>query len=65
MTAAGISLEKVCLAARKEVVNAVEFIRAESLRFNRSTIEKKGFNDLVSYVDRTDRKSTRLNSSHT
>lgn len=42
----------VCSVARK----AGDFIRSESKKFDLARVEKKGFNDLVSYVDVTSEK---------
>src|SRR5688572_23219529 len=47
------NLEDLCVQARKVVGDAVIFIRDQARTFDISTIEKKGFNDLVSYVDKT------------
>lgn len=51
-----LRLKKIC----KEVValtnEAGEFILKEKNKFNPSDIQKKGFNDLVSYVDKTSEK---------
>jgi len=46
-------LEKLCSSARIVVEQAVEFIRQQSSNFDSSSVEMKGFNDLVSYVDKT------------
>ncbi|MFM7903191.1 MAG: inositol monophosphatase family protein, partial [Bacteroidota bacterium] len=39
-------------SARQVVDQAVRFIRQQALSFDRSVVHKKGFNDLVSFVDR-------------
>lgn len=46
-------LEKLCEDARRVVLSAVEFIRNERRTFQDKSVEYKGFNDLVSYVDKT------------
>jgi len=39
-------------SARQVVDQSVRFIRQQALGFDRSVVHKKGFNDLVSFVDR-------------
>lgn len=46
-------MEQICLQAREVVAEAVAFIRKQSAGFDFTVVEKKGFNDLVSYVDKT------------
>jgi myo-inositol-1(or 4)-monophosphatase len=46
-------LELLCNNARKVVLIAVEFIRNQARNFDTTTVEHKGLNDLVSYVDKT------------
>lgn len=46
-------LDKLCDDARVVVARAVEFIRNERRTFLSKAVEYKGFNDLVSYVDKT------------
>jgi len=52
----GLKLDKIC----KEVIELSNevgaFILKEKNKFNPSDIQKKGFNDLVSYVDKTSEK---------
>jgi len=48
-----LDLEKITGIASKHVKEVGEFIRHESTRFKNSSVELKGFNDLVSYVDKT------------
>lgn len=48
-----IDLQELCVDAREVVAASVEFIREQSKTFNAATVENKGFNDLVSYVDKT------------
>ncbi len=48
-----INLEEICTGAKVIVHEVVEFIRNQSGKLKLSQIEKKGFNDLVSYVDIT------------
>ncbi len=47
-----MELEDIGLKAKSLVLQVGEFIRAESLKFSTSSIEIKGLNDLVSYVDK-------------
>lgn len=48
-----IDLKVLCNETRSIVEQAVDFIREQSKIFNYETVEQKGFNDLVSYVDKT------------
>jgi len=48
-----VFLDKLLSDARVVINEAVKFLRQERLRFNQSDVEYKGFNDLVSYVDKT------------
>src|SRR5690349_5484388 len=50
------SLEILCEQARQVIDGAVIFIRKQALTFDTATVENKGFNDLVSYVDKTSEK---------
>ena len=52
MKDSNLDLSKLTLAARKVVADAVSFIRLHSIGFDRTQVDKKGFNDLVSYVDK-------------
>ena len=56
MPRAQLKLDKIC----KEVIELThevgDFILKEKNKFNPSDIQKKGFNDLVSYVDKTSEK---------
>lgn len=45
--------EKLCTNALDVINVAVEFIRKQAKEFDPTTVENKGFNDLVSYVDKT------------
>jgi myo-inositol-1(or 4)-monophosphatase len=45
--------KKICLDAVEVVKQAAGFIKTESKKFNQSAVVYKGFNDLVSYVDKT------------
>ncbi|MBK8415280.1 MAG: inositol monophosphatase [Bacteroidetes bacterium] len=45
--------EHICLEARKVIAETVIFIRQQAKNFDHSVVEHKGFNDLVSYVDKT------------
>lgn len=47
-----MNLEALCTAARQPVKEAVVFIREQRKSFSQSVVEYKGFNDLVSYVDK-------------
>lgn len=47
-----MQLENVCIVAAKIVAEVGAFIRDEYKNFDISKIQKKGFNDLVSYVDK-------------
>ena len=47
-----IELDSILLEVIKIAKRAGEYIRHESLKFNRDHIEEKGINDLVSYVDK-------------
>ena len=49
-------LDVLCENARAVVEKAVEFLRKERLAFRADAIEYKGFNDLVSYVDKGSEK---------
>ena len=49
-------LEKITHSSIEVVKQAGEFIRNERKNFNQSAVEYKGFNDLVSYVDKTSEK---------
>jgi myo-inositol-1(or 4)-monophosphatase len=51
-----LNYEKLCGTVCRIAKDAGDFIRKESKSFNRSSIEYKGFNDLVSYVDKTAEK---------
>jgi len=51
-----IELNKTLTNTKALVLEVGEFIRKESDNFSRSDIEHKGFNDLVSYVDKTAEK---------
>ena len=53
MTTRIIEYMNVCHSAREVVDKAVKFIRKQSHEFDYSVVEHKGFNDLVSYVDKT------------
>lgn len=44
--------EHIIASARKVVQEAVSFLRAERAAFDQGRVEYKGFNDLVSYVDK-------------
>jgi myo-inositol-1(or 4)-monophosphatase len=48
-----IQNQEICNSAREVVQEVVYFIKSEFDKFDRNKIEKKGFNDLVSYVDKT------------
>jgi myo-inositol-1(or 4)-monophosphatase len=48
--------DALCEQARAVVAESVAFIRAQSRGFDRAAVEKKGFNDLVSFVDKTSEK---------
>ncbi len=48
-----MELEALCASAREVVAGAVLFIRGQSKNFDTGSVENKGFNDLVSYVDKT------------
>ncbi len=45
--------ELICTNSREVISQAVEFIRLQAKSFDFEVVEKKGFNDLVSYVDKT------------
>jgi myo-inositol-1(or 4)-monophosphatase len=47
-----LSLPEITSAARQVIDQSVRFIRKQSVGFDRSVVDKKGYNDLVSYVDR-------------
>ena len=47
-----MKLDEACQETRAIVKAVGEFIRKEALAFDRTRVEKKGFNDLVSYVDK-------------
>jgi myo-inositol-1(or 4)-monophosphatase len=47
------SLEEICKQTCDLAKQAGDFIRQERKKFNLSSVEHKGFNDLVSYVDKT------------
>lgn len=47
-----LSLPELTVSARQVVAQSVDFIREQALVFDRSVVDKKGYNDLVSYVDR-------------
>lgn len=47
-----IDLQQVLNSAKALTLEVGEFIRTESKNFKKSDIEHKGFNDLVSYVDK-------------
>ena len=49
-------LEKLCEETRSVVATAVAFIQKERLTFHDRSVEYKGFNDLVSYVDKSSEK---------
>jgi len=51
-----LQLETICHAAKQIVIQAVEFLRRERARFDSGKVEYKGFNDLVSYVDKGSEK---------
>lgn len=51
-----IQLERICSEARQVIRHAVDFIRNERLNFDAGKVEFKGFNDLVSYVDKGSEK---------
>ncbi len=51
-----MDLKLICEQARDVVNDAVVFIREQAENFDNSTVEHKGFNDLVSYVDKTAEK---------
>jgi len=48
-----MNYQKICAAAEEVVLQAGAFIRGEFGKVNRLTVEDKGLNQLVSYVDRT------------
>jgi len=48
-----MNLQVLCEEARKVIAASVHFIRTQAQQFDSATVEKKGFNDLVSYVDKT------------
>lgn len=43
----------LCTQSRIVIAEAVDFIRQQATQFDAGSVEKKGFNDLVSYVDKT------------
>lgn len=47
-----MELENICIVASKIVAEVGSFVRDEFKNFDVTKIEKKGFNDLVSYVDK-------------
>ena len=47
-----IDLKEICLSVTKLTSEVGKFILQERKNFKSSSIEKKGHNDLVSYVDR-------------
>lgn len=47
-----IDLKEICLSVTKLTSEVGKFILHERKNFKSSSIEKKGHNDLVSYVDR-------------
>ena len=47
-----MNLEKITSQVIDVVLQAGEFIRSESLKFQTNDIEEKGFNNLVTYVDK-------------
>jgi len=47
-----IELGKILTASKALVIRVGEFIRVESQNFSMQDVEHKGFNDLVSYVDK-------------
>ncbi len=51
-----VQLENLCESARLVVSGAVDFIRRERNTFHQKSVEYKGFNDLVSYVDKHSEK---------
>lgn len=51
-----LNYSEVCSAAREVVKAAVDFIRMQSQEFSYESVELKGLNDLVSYVDKTAEK---------
>jgi len=51
-----MDLSDICTRARVVVAKSVDFIRQQSQQFDSSSVENKGFNDLVSYVDKTSEK---------
>lgn len=51
-----LQLDNICSKARQVVALAVEFLRRERARFDNGKVEYKGFNDLVSYVDKGSEK---------
>ena len=59
-----MDLEKITAEVSALARFTGEFVRNAAANFSTESIEYKGLNDMVSYVDKEDRKSTRLNSSH-
>jgi len=51
-----VQLQEVCDKARRVVADAVVFLRTERAGFMQEKVEYKGFNDLVSYVDKGSEK---------
>lgn len=49
-------LQEICYSVRSVVRNAVGFLLEQRRSFDASVIEYKGFNDLVSYVDKASEK---------
>ena len=47
-----IDLKNICEAAIPIIKKAGEFIRSQRVSFNNEAVEYKGYNDLVSYVDK-------------
>lgn len=50
------ALDQICSTAREVVSRAVRFLKDERTSFNQGLVEYKGFNDLVSYVDKGSEK---------
>ena len=51
-----MDIREICLETENAAVEAGEFIRKEAGLFDIRTVEKKGLNDLVSYVDKGSEK---------
>ena len=47
-----MELQEITRKVEKLAKKAGQFIREESKNFNLAKVEQKGFNDLVSYVDK-------------